>query len=131
MDFRGLPGAGVIVYQTHDDLQETYLMAGPLAVGQTSNNAAEGFSVNVTGQIDGGLVVQVTGGLQLATVPDVIGATATRAGQLIVAAGLKPNITNPTQPPPNWVVISQSPKGGTQVTHESTVNLTLHAGSPQ
>ena len=131
MDFRGLPGAGVIVYQTHDDLQETYLTAGPLAVGQTSNNAAEGFSVNVTGQIDGGLVVQVTGGLQLATVPDVIGATATRAGQLIVAAGLKPNITNPTQPPPNWVVISQSPKGGTQVTHESTVNLTLHAGSPQ
>jgi PASTA domain len=131
MEFVGLPGEGVIVYQTHDNLQETYFTAGPLGVGQSSSIVGEGFSVNATGRLDGGLTIQVAGGLQLAIVPDVIGLTGTRAGQLIVAAGLKVHISNPTQPPPNWVVVSQNPKGGVVTSHGNTVNITLHAGSPQ
>ena len=51
--FRGLPGEGVIVYQIHDDLQETYFKGGPLDTGQTYENAAEGFSVNVIQAIEG------------------------------------------------------------------------------
>ena len=30
LEFRGLPGSGVIVYQTHDNLQETLFAGGPL-----------------------------------------------------------------------------------------------------
>ena len=60
MEFRGLPGEGVIVYQTHDDLQETLFMGGPLSVGQTYDNAAEGFAVSALQSIEGGITVRVT-----------------------------------------------------------------------
>ncbi len=59
-EFRGLPGEGVIVYQTHDDLQETLFMGGPIGSGQTYDNAAEGFSVHVVQAIDGGATIRVT-----------------------------------------------------------------------
>jgi hypothetical protein len=52
--------AGVIVYQTHDDLQETLFAGGPLGVGQTFDNAAEGFSVRVLASIDQGVTIRVT-----------------------------------------------------------------------
>ena len=59
LEFRGLPGEGVIVYQTHDDLQETLFAGGPLSVGQAYTNAAEGFTVTVLQGIDNGLTVRV------------------------------------------------------------------------
>jgi hypothetical protein len=59
-EFRGLPGEGVIVYQTHDNLQETIFMGGPLSVGQSYHNADEGFTVNVLQSIDGGMTIRVT-----------------------------------------------------------------------
>jgi len=61
-EFRGLPGSGVIVYQTHDDLQETLFAGGPLAVGQSYDNAAEEFSISVLDAIDEGVTIRVTGG---------------------------------------------------------------------
>jgi hypothetical protein len=59
-EFRGLPGSGVIVYQTHDDLQETLFAGGPLGVGQTYDNAAEGFSIGVLAALDEGMTIRVT-----------------------------------------------------------------------
>jgi len=60
LEFRGLPGSGVIVYQTHNDLQETLFAGGPLGVGQTFDNAAEGISVRVLAAIDQGVTIRVT-----------------------------------------------------------------------
>ena len=60
LEFRGLPGSGVILYQVHDDLQETLFAGGPLGVGQTFDNAAEGFSVRVLAAIDQGMTIRVT-----------------------------------------------------------------------
>jgi hypothetical protein len=60
LEFRGLPGSGVIVYQTHDDLQETLFAGGPLVVGQTYDNAAEGFSIRVLAAIAEGVTIRVT-----------------------------------------------------------------------
>jgi hypothetical protein len=60
LEFRGLPGSGVIVYQTHDNLQETLFTGGPLDVGQTYDNAAEGFSIRVLAAIDEGMTIRVT-----------------------------------------------------------------------
>jgi hypothetical protein len=61
-EFRGLPGSGVIVYQTHDDLQETLFVAGGLRAEQTYDDAGEGFSIRVLAAIDEGVSVRVTGG---------------------------------------------------------------------
>jgi hypothetical protein len=60
LEFRGLPGSGVIVYQAHDNLQETLFAGGPLGVGQTYDNAGEGFSVRVLAAIDEGVRIRVT-----------------------------------------------------------------------
>jgi hypothetical protein len=60
LEFRGLPGSGVIVYQTHNDLQETLFAGGPLSVGQTFDNAAEGLSVRVIASISQGVKIRVT-----------------------------------------------------------------------
>jgi hypothetical protein len=60
MEFRGLPSEGVIVYQTHDDLQETLFAGGPLGVGQIYDNPGEGFTVTALQDIDGGMTVRVT-----------------------------------------------------------------------
>ena len=60
LEFRGLPGSGVIVYQAHDNLQETLFAGGSLGVGQTYDNAGEGFSVRVLAAIDEGVRIRVT-----------------------------------------------------------------------
>jgi len=61
LEFRGLPGSGVIVYQTHDNLQETLFAGGPLGgAGQTYDNGAEGFSIRVLAAIDEGVRIRVT-----------------------------------------------------------------------
>lgn len=60
--FRGLPGEGVIVYETvsPNDLEKTFLRT-PIALqtGQTYANSAEGFSVSVAGTVGEGLSVHV------------------------------------------------------------------------
>lgn len=61
MEFRGLGGKGVIVYETQADLQETYLMTpSALASGQSYRHPSGAFSVQVTGQVEGGMRVRVS-----------------------------------------------------------------------
>jgi hypothetical protein len=60
-EFSGLPGAGVIIYQVHDDLQETYFTAGPLSPGQSYQNSAEGISIAVLSTIDQGMRIRAGG----------------------------------------------------------------------
>lgn len=61
MEFTGLASEGVIVYQTHQDLQETYLMTPTaLRAGQTYNHPSGEFSVQATGQVEGGMRVRIS-----------------------------------------------------------------------
>lgn len=124
LEFRGLPGEGVIVYQTQDNLQETYLMSpGALGVGAVYDNAAEGFSIGVVASISGGMTVRVTGGVEWVSVPDVFEELMASAADRVEAAGLVPKFTGTG----TWV-FSQSPPAGHVVLKGSTVTMLLHSG---
>ncbi len=129
LEFVGIPGEGVIVYQTHDDLQETWFLGGPFGVGQSYNNPAEGFSLNVTAAIDGGMTVQVSGGLHVAVVPDVLHMQSNLAGNLVTKAGLVPKFSQ--DPTPQLVVSTQAPSPGAKVAQGSTVTMTFKKGANQ
>ena len=61
LEFSGLKSEGVIVYQTHLNLQETLLVTPiALGVGQEVNNATEGFRIRVRQAIEGGVTIEVT-----------------------------------------------------------------------
>jgi hypothetical protein len=127
-EFRGLPGEGVIVYQTHDDLQETLFMGGPLGVGQTYDNAAEGFTVGVLQTIEGGMTVRVTMAPDpRPIVPDVLELKPKDAGKLVHDAGLVPKFmgANPTNA---TYVASQTPTAGEHADPGSIVTMFLKPG---
>ncbi len=126
-EFRGLPGSGVIVYQTHDDLQETLFVAGPLAVGQSYDNAIQGFTVNVVQAIEGGMTVRVSARDTRPTVPDVLELKAAAARDLVLEAGFVPKFMGTVQTTYSYVY-SQNPDGGTPAVGGSTVIMHIKAG---
>jgi hypothetical protein len=128
LEFRGLPGEGVIVYQTHDDLQETLFLGGPLVAGQAYSNADEGFTVSVPQTIEGGMTVRVTTAPDpRSMVPDLFEERPAAAAKLVRDAGLVPKFTgaNPTNAA---YVASQSPVAGQLVNKGSTVSMLLRTG---
>jgi hypothetical protein len=124
-EFRGLPGEGVIVYQTHADLQETLLMGGPLHAGETYSNAAEGFTVGVVQAIDGGMTVHVTMDSR-SLVPEVLEMSASLASNALHRRGLVASFATP--PGPNSWVFRQTPAAGQLVAKGSAVHLVTHVG---
>jgi hypothetical protein len=128
LEFRGLPGEGVIVYQTHDDLQETLFLGGPLVAGQAYSNADEGFTVSVPQTIEGGMTVRVTTAPDpRSMVPDLFEERPAAAAKLVRDAGLVPKFmgANPTNAA---YVASQSPVAGQLVNKGSTVSMLLRTG---
>jgi hypothetical protein len=128
LEYRGLPGGGVIVYQVHDDLQETLFAGGPLGVGDIYENAAEGFSVQVVQAIDEGVSVRVTTAPDTRpTVPEVRELTPVLARKRVHDAGLVSKFTG--QNPTNAAyVATQTPDAGVHVDPGSTVTMVLKKG---
>jgi PASTA domain len=127
-EFRGLPGEGVIVYQTHDDLQETLFMGGPLGVGDTYDDTAEGFAVNVLHTIEEGMTVRVsTAPDTRPEVPDVLELKPAIAAHLVEDAGLVAKFTGAIATNSAHVA-TQSPTEGTRVSPGSTVTMFLKRG---
>jgi hypothetical protein len=126
-EFHGLPGEGVIVYQTHPDLQETWFAGGPLGAGQSYENAAEGFSVRVVQPIDGGMRVHVaTAPDHRPTVPEVVEMIPPVASKIVHDAGFVPHFTGATSGA--RYVATQHPSGGEKAAAGSTVTMFLKKG---
>ena len=126
LEFRGLPGEGVIVYQVHDDLQETYFKGGPLDTGQSYQNPDEGFSVQVLQRIDAGMRVHVTLSDPRPTVPNVLEMAPTLAAKKVHDAGFVASFTGQSTGP--RYVATQNPAGGQKALAGATVTMFLKKG---
>ena len=92
-------------------------------VSQSPSSAAPGATITLS----------VSKGPKQSTVPDVTGEDETSAKDELKAAGFKVQVQHQdvTDPSQNGIVISQTPGGGTQADHGSTVTIVVGQFTPQ
>jgi serine/threonine-protein kinase len=79
------------------------------------------------------ITLSVSKGPKQSTVPDVTGEDETSAKDELKAAGFRVQVQHQdvTDPSQNGIVISQTPDGGTQADHGSTVTIVVGHFTPQ
>ncbi|MEX0993148.1 MAG: Stk1 family PASTA domain-containing Ser/Thr kinase [Solirubrobacterales bacterium] len=77
---------------------------------------------------DSAVVVFVSSGAKLVSVPDVVGLESGDAKQQLSAAGFNVVVEQKSSNKPDGTVISQSPAGGQEVDERSTVTITVSNG---
>ncbi len=92
-------------------------------VSQSPSSAAPGATITLS----------VSKGPKQSTVPDVTGEDETSAKDELKTAGFKVQVQHQdvTDPSQNGIVISQTPDGGTQADHGSTVTIVVGHFTPQ
>jgi hypothetical protein len=127
----GAPPQGVIVYEVENPDIDADALVHPFIRLKTPDPiqpggvfiSSNGVTVRVLQSIPGGYTIQVTGGIEWATVPNVREESVELAADHVQAAGLVPKFTGAG----TWV-FSQSPLAGHVVPKGSTVTMHLHTG---
>ncbi len=123
--------------QARQAIQRAHLTAGTTQY-QHSDQVATGAVISTSPSagtsvpVDSAVVIVVSSGKALASVPDVVGQSQASATSALQAAGLSvTSTTQTTSSTPAGKVVSQSPASGTQVAPGSTVTIVVAKAPPK